>query len=168
VQVQQGNKPGAAASFVAALARTPFLMEAETALRTLVAGGDAAGTLEALRTQDPAAHAAALAYQGFFRGQAVPAELAAQVVRDSPRLYLGYYMEALAPGMDAAHREELLRTSLSLRSSFPEAHRDLGKLLLGQRRCSEGDSHVDLYLRTASMVDDFGPLKEQMQQCRGG
>jgi plasmid stabilization system protein ParE len=90
------------------------------------------------------------------------------VVRDSPRLYLGYYMAALAPGTDASKREDLLRQSLALRSSFPEAHRDLGKLLLGERRCSEGDAHVDLYLRTASAVDDFGPLKEQMQQCRGG
>ena len=168
VQMQQGNKPAAAASFVAALSRSPFLPEAETALRTLVAGPDSSGMLEALRTQDPAAHAAALAYQGFFRGQAVPSELAAQVVRDSPRLYLGYYMEALAPGTEAARREDLLRTSLSLRSSFPEAHRDLGKLLLAGRRCSEGDQHIDLYMRTASAVDDFGPLKEQMSQCRGG
>ena len=168
VQMQQGNKPAAAASFVAALSRSPFLPEAETALRTLVSGPDSSGTLEALRTQDPAAHAAALAYQGFFRGQAVPVELAAQVVRDSPRLYLGYYMEALAPGTEAARREDLLRTSLSLRSSFPEAHRDLGKLLLTGRRCSEGDQHIDLYMRTASAVDDFGPLKEQMSQCRGG
>ncbi|MCA1825473.1 MAG: tetratricopeptide repeat protein [Myxococcales bacterium] len=168
VQMQQGNKPGAAASLVAALSRAPFLPEAETALRTLVAGPDSAATMETLRTQDPAAHAAALAYQGFFRGQAVPAELAAQVVHDSPRLYLGYYMEALSPGVETGKREDLLRTSLSLRSSFPEAHRDLGKLLLAQRRCSEGDQHVDLYMRTASAVDDFGPLKEQMQQCRGG
>ena len=77
-------------------------------------------------------------------------------------------MEALAPGTEAARREDLLRTSLSLRSSFPEAHRDLGKLLLAGRRCSEGDQHIDLYMRTASAVDDFGPLKEQMSQCRGG
>lgn len=168
VQLQQGNKPGAASSFVAALARAPFLPEAETALRTVVSGAGADVTLEALRTQDPSAYAAALAYQGFFRGKPVPAELAAQVVRDSPRLYLGYYMQALAPGTDAAERENLLRTSLSLRSSFPEAHRDLGRLLLSGRRCSEGDQHIDLYLRTASAVDDFGPLKEQMSQCRGG
>ena len=90
------------------------------------------------------------------------------MVRDSPRLYLGYYMQALAAGTDPAQREALLRTSLSLRSSFPEAHRDLGRLLLTERRCSEGDQHVDLYMRTASMVDDFGQLKEQMSHCRGG
>ena len=168
VQLQQGNKPGAAASLVAALSRAPFLPEAETALRTIVAGTDAAATLAQLSTLDPSAHAAALAYQGFFRGQPVPAELAAQVVRDSPRLYLGYYMQALSAGTSAAAREQLLRTALSLRSSFPEAHRDLGRLLLAAKRCAEGDQHVDLYLRTASVVDDFGQLKEQMSQCRGG
>jgi tetratricopeptide (TPR) repeat protein len=168
VQLQQGNKAGAAASLVAALSRAPFLPDAETALRTIVSGMDAAATLEALRTQDPAAHAAALAYQGFFRGQPVPAELAAQVVRDSPRLYLGYYMQAVSPGTGAGERENLLRTSLSLRSSFPEAHRELGRALLAGRRCSEGDQHIDLYMHTASAVDDFGSLKEQMSQCRGG
>jgi len=168
VQMQQGNKAGAAASLISALTRAPFLPEAETALRTLVGGSDSGATLEQLRTQDPAAHAAAIAYQGFFRGQAVPSELAAQVVRDSPRLYLGYYMLALAPGTGAAERENLIRTSLSLRSSFPEAHRDLGKLLLTGKRCSEGDQHIDLYMHTAAAVDDYGPLKEQMTQCRGG
>ena len=168
VQLQQGTKPAAASSLVAALSRAPFLPEAETALRTLVSGADSAATLAQLSTLDPSAHAAALAYQGFFRGQPVPAELAAQVVRDSPRLYLGYYMQALAAGTSAAEREQLLRTSLSMRSSFPEAHRDLGRLLLAGKRCAEGDQHVDLYMRTASMVDDFGQLKEQMSQCRGG
>lgn len=167
VQLQQGNKAGAAAALVAALSHAPFQPAAETALRTLVSGLEAAATLEQLRTLDPAAHAAALAYQGFFRGQPVPAELAAAVVRDSPRLYLGYYMQALAAGTAPAEREQLLRTALSLRSSFPEAHRDLGKLLLAGRRCTEGDQHVDLYMRTSSMVDDFGPLKDEMSKCRG-
>lgn len=167
VQLAQGNRPGAASALVVALSHAPFLPDAETALRTLVAGSDSAATLAQLRTLDPAAHAAALAYQGFFRGQAVPAALAAEVVRDSPRLYLGYYMQALAVGTETAQREELLRTSLSLRSSFPEAHRDLGKLLLTGKRCSEGDQHVDLYMRTSSMVDDFGQLQTEMSKCRG-
>ena len=166
VKLQQADKPGAAAAFLSALSRAPFIGEAETALRTLLMAPDVGTTEEALRAQDPAAYAAALAYEGYFRGKPVPSELAEQVVRDSPRLYLGYYMAAIAPGVPQPKREELLRTSLSMRSSFPEAHRDLGKLLLAEKRCSEGDAHIDLYMRTAAMVDDFGQLKQEMSQCR--
>ena len=165
VQVQQGDKAGAVASLLAALSRAPFQPEAETALRTLVSGPDAKATLDALAAQDPSAQAAALAYQGFFRGQPVPAALAEQVVQGSPRLYLGYYLEALAPGVDAAKRAELLQTALALRPSFPEAHRELGKLLLAGGHCAEGDAHVGLYMRTAAMVDDFGQLKQEMSRC---
>jgi tetratricopeptide (TPR) repeat protein len=160
VQLQQGNKAGAAASLVAALSRAPFLPDAETALRTIVSGMDAAATLEALRTQDPAAHAAALAYQGFFRGQPVPAELAAQVVRDSPRLYLGYYMQAVSPGTGAGERENLLRTSAgvapreistSISTCTPPARWTTSVRSRSRCRNAAGDDHDDsMHLRNAS------------------
>ena len=165
VALQQGAKLQAVPAFLAALQRTPFLPEAESNLRTLVSAPDAAPLLEALRAQDPGAQAAALAYRGFFAGLPPGQELTAGLVRDMPRLYLGYYLQGLsAKGVPA--QEAAFRSALALRGSFPEAHRELGRVLLASRRCDEGSDHVDLYLRTAAAVSDYGPLQEQKKSCR--
>ena len=54
---------------------------------------------------------------------------------------------------------------LALNSAFPAIHRELGLLYLHFNRCDIGKNHINLYLRTASYIDDYGALEEQISEC---
>jgi len=161
IAAAQGDKSGGAMALLAALQRAPFIAEAESNLRALIGTGPA--VVKDIGAQDPAAGEEAALFQDFFAGRRAAAERAANVVKSAPRLYLGHYMQGVSGG-----GEPPLRRAIEARPAFPEAHRELGRVLLEQKRCAEGSQHVSLYMKNATAVDDFAPLEQAMSACRGG
>lgn len=169
VQAKLGDKSAAIASYLAAIERGPAINEAETNLATLLGGASGVSAVGALAAARPDLAPVARAARAFFAGEKVFLEDAQSAVRAAPRLYLAHDVLALAARAkgDNARAESELRVALALRPAAPEVHRDLGVLLLDTRRCAEGGEHVDLYLKNATAVDDFGPLRSRMASCHG-
>ena len=75
-------------------------------------------------------------------------------------------MAAMQTGQTQAAVGQLV-TALGLRPTFPEVHRELGRVLLAQGDCGNGSVHVTLYMHSANYVDDFAPLEQAMHACAG-
>src|SRR5437899_1790092 len=82
----QGDKAGGAMALLAALERSPFIAEAESNLRVLL---NAPAVVKEIAAQDPAAGAEAALFRAFFAGQKAQPDVAPDVVKNAPRLYLG-------------------------------------------------------------------------------
>jgi tetratricopeptide (TPR) repeat protein len=169
LQATTGDGDGATATFLEALERAPGLTDAESGLRVLLTGPEAAGRITRLEALDPGLAAGARLYQAFWarakRAEARDIEL---VLDRRPRLYLGPYWSGLEAqrARDYTSAESRLRTALALHPEGPEVHRELGRTLLLARRCTEGARHVRLYFRTARSVDDADELQRLIDGCR--
>jgi tetratricopeptide (TPR) repeat protein/TolB-like protein len=162
-----GRNAEAIDAYVRALERSPVVPEAEPNLRTLVAGADRSlADLEKLR---PGLGHVVLLFGDFWKGAvSFPKEEADATVASFPRLFIGYYAVGVATQRvgDAGAAEKAWRTCLGLRPSFPEVHRELGVLMLRNKRCAEGREHVRLYMRTTSYVPDFSTLDTLINDCK--
>jgi tetratricopeptide (TPR) repeat protein/TolB-like protein len=164
-----GDGEGAAVAFLEALERAPGLSDAESGLRVLLTGPEAAGRITRLESVDPGLAAAARLYQAFWaRAKRAEARDIEQVQTRRPRLFLGPYWAGLEAqqARDYATAETRLRAALALHPEGPEVHRELGRILLLARRCTEGARHVRLYFRTARTVDDADELQRLIDGCR--
>ena len=164
-----GDKLEAIAAYLAAIERSPVIIEAETNLRTLVSGPEGLILLAQLAKQKPELHPAATIFRAFWSDERKRlSDLADKTVELFPDLYLGYYMQGLLARDQKRYGEaaELFGTCLSLRPSFPEVHRELGLLQLENQRCTEGEQHITIYVRTAAFVSDYAELDRQIQRCQ--
>jgi tetratricopeptide (TPR) repeat protein len=164
-----GDGDGAAATFLEALERAPGLTDAESGLRVLLTGPEAAGRIARLENADPGLAAGARLYQAFWaRAKSANTRDMETTLARRPRLFLGPYWAGLEAqqARDYTTAESRLRTALALHPEGPEVHRELGRTLLLARRCTEGARHVRLYFRTARSVDDADELQRLIDGCR--
>jgi tetratricopeptide (TPR) repeat protein len=169
VLLDAGAKLEAIAAYLAALERAPVILEAETNLQTLLESAEAPSLLARLKNNKPDIYPAAAVYYAFWKntGQRL-GDLAEKTMEEFPNLYLGYYMQGLLAGAQQQYGEAaaLFQACLALRPSFPEVHRELGLLNLSNDRCTEGERHITLYVRTANFVDDYAVLERQIERCK--
>ena len=167
--LEAGAKLEAIAAYLAAIERSPLILEAETNLQTLLESPEGLALLARLKKNKPEIYPAAAVYYAFWKneGQRL-GELAETTMEQFPNLYMGYFMQGLL-ARDRQQNEEaatLFQTCLELRPSFPEVHRELGLLNLDNGRCTEGEQHITLYVQTANFVDDYAELERQIQRCQ--
>ena len=159
------DKPSATAALIAAQERSPAIPEAETTLRTLVAGPEGAAIVATLERQEPRRAPVAALYRANWAGdRAQMAALAPAAQRAAPNLWLGWFAEGRTASPERA--EALYRKALALSAAVPEIHRELGRLLLRSGTCAEGERHLGLYQRNALATDDFTENQELVRRCK--
>jgi TolB-like protein len=166
----QNRRADAVVYYIESLQRQPALREAESNLQTLIGGPGAPPLLEELRATRPLSYHAAVSFASFWRHDYAAADAAAaRAQAEMPALYMPYYvrgMAAMQSGQTQAAIGQFV-TALSLRPTFPEVHRELGRVLLTQGDCGNGAVHVTLYMHSANYVDDYAPLEQAMRACTG-
>jgi tetratricopeptide (TPR) repeat protein len=164
-----GAKLEAIAAYLAAMERQPLIPEAETNLRTLLESAEGLTLLARLKEQKPEVYPAAAVFYAFWKNAGNRlGDLAERAMDGFPNLYIGYYMQGLLARDRKQNREAaaLFQACLELQPAFPEVHRELGLLALSATRCTEGEQHLKIYMSTASFVDDYAALEEQIRRCR--
>lgn len=165
-----GRRADAVACFLEAAQRGPAIHDAEGVLQTLLAGGDGPALLEELRATRPDQYDAAVVYTAYWRRDFRGGEpFATRALAKLPTLYLAHYLRGVAAAQrgDVASATQQLQTALALRPTFPDVHRELGRLLLASGSCFLGAHHVRLYLHTATAVEDYAPLEQAIGECQG-
>jgi hypothetical protein len=83
-----------------------------------------------------------------------------------PNLYMTYYAAGLKSL--AEEKKELalqqFKACLAQRPDYPPVHRELGLLALELGHRSEGKQHLNIYLKTATHVDDYDIIKKQLEK----
>ena len=169
--MEEGRYLGASEAFLRACEENPFIADAEANLRVILTDPVRSGKLiRALEERKPGVHSAARLFLGFWENNVkgvheyIPFALASH-----PSLYMAHYMAGLydltRKQKKSAHRHFV--TCLSLNSSFPEVHRELGLLELETNRIHEGKHHLDIYLNTADYIDDYDRIEKALAKHKG-
>lgn len=167
LMIDLGENTTAVKALLFALERSPEIAEAENNLRMLLKSPRQAEIIESLAATNQDLHAVARLFLGVWSQQLREAFPYVKIALAShPNLYMTCYaagLKALAEGNKEAALQQF-RACLSLRPSYPQVHRELGRLALELGHRDEGKHHLNIYLKTAAHIDDYDSIKKQLEK----
>lgn len=155
-------------SLINSLAGSKFIEQAQSNLRTLVAGTQ---QLQKANFTEVKYYNSAMLYRAFWNEkQAITTtiyNMAKQTAIDIPNLYLSFYLQAFyeKERKQIVLAEQNYKKCLQRRATFPAVHRELSLLYFENRKCTKAKQHEKLYLATALVVNDYAKFERVRRNC---
>ncbi len=155
-------------SLINSLAGNRFIEQAESNLRTLVAGNQ---PIKTSNFTDLKYYNSAMLYRAFWnKEQKITKEIfemANQTAINIPELYISFYIQAFYQKgkKELKLAAQNYKKCLQRRATFPAVHREISFLFFDKGNCIKAEQHIQLYLATALVVKDFDRIEKARKNC---